>query len=40
VPGFSSPTAEKSVPLGCAIAVFLYYNWSGLVHHGPLKYAK
>ena len=40
VPGFSSPTAEKSVPLGCAVAVFLYYNWSGLVHHGPLKYAK
>ena len=37
VPGFSSPTAEKSVPLGCAIVVFLYYNWSGLVHHGPLK---
>ena len=29
VPGFSSPTAENSVPLGCAIVVFLYYNWSG-----------
>ena len=40
VPGFSSPTAEKSVPLGCAIVVFLYYNWAGLVHQGPLKYAK
>jgi F-type H+-transporting ATPase subunit a len=40
VPGFSSPTAEKTVPLGCAIVVFLYYNWAGLVHHGPLKYAK
>lgn len=40
VPGFSSPTAEKSVPLGCAIVVFLYYNWAGLVHHGPLKYGK
>ena len=22
VPGFASPTAEKSVPLGCAIVVF------------------
>jgi F-type H+-transporting ATPase subunit a len=40
VPGFSSPTAEKTVPLGCAIVVFLYYNWAGLVHHGPLKYGK
>ena len=40
VPGFSSPTAEKSVPLGCAIVVFLYYNWAGIVHHGPLHYAK
>jgi F-type H+-transporting ATPase subunit a len=40
VPGFASPTAEKSVPLGCAIVVFLYYNWCGLVHHGPLHYAK
>ena len=40
VPGFSSPTAEKSVPLGCAIVVFLYYNFSGLLHHGPLKYGK
>ena len=40
VPGFASPTAEKSVPLGCAIVVFLYYNWSGLLHHGPLKYGK
>ena len=40
VPGFASPTAEKSVPLGCAIVVFLYYNWAGLVQHGPLHYAK
>jgi F-type H+-transporting ATPase subunit a len=40
VPGLSSPTAEKSVPLGCAIVVFLYYNFAGLAHHGPLKYAK
>jgi F-type H+-transporting ATPase subunit a len=40
VPGFSSPTAEKSVPLGCAIVVFLYYNWAGFSHHGPLRYGK
>jgi F-type H+-transporting ATPase subunit a len=40
VPGFSSPTAEKTVPLGCAIVVFLYYNWTGILHHGPVKYSK
>jgi F-type H+-transporting ATPase subunit a len=40
VPGFSSPTAQNSVPLGCAIVVFLYYNWCGLRQHGPLGYGK
>jgi F-type H+-transporting ATPase subunit a len=38
VPGLESPTAEKSVPLGCAIVVFLYYNWCGIRQHGPLGY--
>jgi F-type H+-transporting ATPase subunit a len=40
VPGFFSPTAEKTVPLGCAIVVFLYYNLAGVLHHGPAKYGK
>jgi F-type H+-transporting ATPase subunit a len=40
VPGFMSPTAEKTVPLGCATVVFLYYNWFGLTKHGPIGYAK
>lgn len=40
VPGFASPTAQVSVPLGCAIVVFLYYNWCGLAKHGPLHYGK
>src|ERR1700691_1964726 len=40
VPGFFSPTAEKTVPLGCAIVVFLYYNFAGVVQHGPARYAK
>ena len=40
VPGFASPTAEKTVPLGCAIVVFLYYNWAGILHHGPAHYGK
>jgi F-type H+-transporting ATPase subunit a len=40
VPGLSSPTAQVSVPLGCAIVVFLYYHWAGLRKHGPLHYGK
>lgn len=40
VPGFSSPTAEKSVPLGCAVVVFLYYNLIGISKHGPIAYGK
>ena len=40
VPGLASPTAETSVPLGCAIVVFVYYNWAGLRKHGPLGYGK
>jgi F-type H+-transporting ATPase subunit a len=40
VPGLASPTAAVSVPLGCAIVVFVYYNWSGLRKHGPLGYGK
>jgi F-type H+-transporting ATPase subunit a len=40
VPLFTSPTAEKSVPLGCAIVTFLYFNWVGMRHHGPVNYLK
>ena len=40
VPGFMSPTAEKTVPLGCALIVFLYYNRFGLGKHGVLGYLK
>jgi len=40
VPGFMSPTAERTVPLGCAIIVFLYYNRFGIGKHGALGYAK
>ncbi len=40
VPGLASPTAETSVPLGCAIVVFVYYNWCGLRKHGPFGYGK
>jgi F-type H+-transporting ATPase subunit a len=41
VPGFESPTgASASVPLGCALVTFAYYNWQGLRHHGPWGYFK
>jgi F-type H+-transporting ATPase subunit a len=40
IPGFESPTAQSSVPLGCAVTVFLYYNWCGIRKHGPLGYGK
>jgi F-type H+-transporting ATPase subunit a len=40
VPGLASPTAQVSVPLGCAIVVFVYYNWCGLRALGPLHYGK
>jgi F-type H+-transporting ATPase subunit a len=33
-PLFSAPTAEKTVPLGCAIVIFIYFNWQGITHHG------
>ena len=40
IPGFMSPTAHPTVPLGCALTVFLYYNVSGIRAHGALGYGK
>ncbi|MGH9524574.1 MAG: F0F1 ATP synthase subunit A [Terriglobales bacterium] len=40
VPGFESPTAVPSVPLGCAICAFIYYHAHGLKKQGPWHYAK
>ncbi len=40
IPGFESPTATPTVPLGCAICAFLYYNAQGVKRQGPLHYAK
>jgi len=38
IPGFESPTIEPSVPAGCAIAVFCYYNLMGFREQGIGKY--
>jgi F-type H+-transporting ATPase subunit a len=34
----TAPTGQVTVPLGCAIMTFLYFNWSGLRRHGMGKY--
>jgi F-type H+-transporting ATPase subunit a len=39
IPCFESPTMTASVPAGCAVATFLYYNLVGVLALGPLKYA-
>ena len=37
-PTMSAPTAAVTVPLGCAIVTFLYFNWQGIRHHGAGHY--
>ena len=37
-PGFMSPTSNINVTAGCAVLVFLYYNYQGIREHGFLKY--
>ena len=37
-PAFSSPTGDAVVPLACASLTFLYFNWQGIRHHGPVGY--
>ena len=39
-PVFTSPTGQVSVPLACAILTFVYFNWQGIKHHGPVGYLK
>jgi F-type H+-transporting ATPase subunit a len=38
IPGFESPTMNPSVPAGCAVATFLYYNIMGMRAQGFFKY--
>jgi len=40
IPGFASPTAVHTVPLGCALVVFIYYNSEGIRVHGSFGYIK
>ncbi|HEY6266536.1 MAG TPA: F0F1 ATP synthase subunit A [Candidatus Acidoferrum sp.] len=38
IPFFAAPTAEKTVPMSCAILTFIYFNWQGMKHHGAGRY--
>ena len=38
IPGFESPTMFPAVPIGCAVATFLYYNIVGIQANGVRKY--
>jgi F-type H+-transporting ATPase subunit a len=40
IPTLDAPTATVTVPLGCAVVVFVYYNLVGLIRHGPLGHAR
>lgn len=37
-PRLAAPTSVVSVPLGCAILTFLYFNLQGVKHHGVVGY--
>jgi F-type H+-transporting ATPase subunit a len=40
IPGFESPTMTPSVPAGCALATFVYYNFAGIQANGVVTYLK
>jgi F-type H+-transporting ATPase subunit a len=40
IPGFESPTMTPSVPAGCALATFVYYNIAGIQANGVVTYLK
>jgi len=40
IPGFLSPTQFAFVPLGCAIATWIYYHMHGVRHQGVVHYVK
>jgi F-type H+-transporting ATPase subunit a len=40
VPGLAAPTSNVNVPAGCAIMVFLYYQFQGVRKQGLVPYLK
>jgi len=40
IPTFQTPTGHIQSTLGFAVAAFLYYNYQGVRHHGPVGYLR
>ncbi|MEW5976157.1 MAG: F0F1 ATP synthase subunit A [Acidobacteriota bacterium] len=40
IPGFNPPTGNINVTVGCALVVFIYYNYLGIRKQGLLHYLK
>jgi F-type H+-transporting ATPase subunit a len=40
IPGFLPPTSNVNVTAGCALVVFMYYNYLGIKKQGLLNYLK
>ena len=40
IPGFKSPTGNINVTAGCALCVFVYYNYLGVRKRGFIRYLK
>jgi F-type H+-transporting ATPase subunit a len=40
IPTLQTPTGHIQSTLGFAVAAFLYYNYQGVRHHGPLGYLR
>src|SRR5262245_11580969 len=40
IPGFMPPTSRVNVTAGCALVVFLYYNYLGIRKFGVVKYLR
>jgi F-type H+-transporting ATPase subunit a len=40
IPGLASPTSNVNVPAGCAVMVFLYYQFQGVRKQGLVTYLK
>jgi F-type H+-transporting ATPase subunit a len=40
IPTLATPTGQIQSTLGFAVAAFVYYNYQGLRHHGPLGFLK
>ena len=38
IPTLESPTMTATVPLGCAVVAFIYYNLHGIKKQGPVKF--